>query len=116
MSVLWIVEQQFACSPKVSTWELLRDTDDSYVVRLRDGTKTFRKKVAGRRYFFALQDAAFYLRGVYAVQLEQAKRAVQRMSYLVAGSDQLVIDYGRGLDAAYDEVENSVVRPLSTNP
>ncbi len=104
---LWIVEQSIACSPTLAVWELLKETDKTYVVRLRDGTRTFHKGTAGRSYFFEMEDVARFLRKIYAVELERADRNAKRMAYLVNGSYKLLTDFARGVDVAVDEVENA---------
>ena len=43
---LWIVQYTLGCSLNLESWPLLRETPDSYIVRLRGGSRLFRKGAA----------------------------------------------------------------------
>jgi hypothetical protein len=104
MDNLYIVETNLFCPPKLQIWLLLKETERSYLVKLRGGTKRFAKG-SGRKFFRSAPEASAYLRAWHDGEYRRLTREGARAAYLKTADEQTLLDYARGLDAAVDRVE-----------
>lgn len=105
MGDLWIIEQFVGCQPKLQVWPLLHVTASSYIVKLRDGERAFRRKAAGRTYCRSEEEAVRVLRAIYCREYDNADRAVRRYRRLVMANDANLIAYARGVEEVMDQIE-----------
>lgn len=105
MQSLYVVEHFVSLLPQLQVWPLLEETQASYIVKLRDGRRVFKKNATGRRYFLKEEDAVEHLRRAYAEEGKRARRTANRMARLAEAGPKLILDFARGEDEAIMLIE-----------
>ncbi len=106
---LWVVENYQGCNPKLMIWELIEETEASYIVRVREKkNRVFRKWAAGRRYFRDEERAVRCLRVLYTAWRQSAVRQTQRLAVLLDKDDSTILRYAQGDESVVDDVEREI--------